>query len=389
VKRTPRDLEDGEHVPGQLTVDDALDVRPTILSLFSGYAGLDMAVRAVLGGHVVAHAEYEPPTPDRPAPTQAAARVLAYRYPHVRPGTRSGLWSQVVAAVDVLRPPLIIVENVRGLLSADAAHPAHGDVEPCPWCMGDADAEPLRALGAVLGDLADLGYDAAWHLLSAADVGAPHGRARVFLVAWPADADSGGRRPDVDGVRAWQPDPAGGAAAHPDGAPRRPRAAVAGAGARAHGQRAPQSRRRGAAAADPDGSGQQALGWVDAGRGDADGRGRADGARDATEPETRDDPWGEYGAAVRRWERLLGRSAPPPTLVGPRGGTALSPRFVEWMQGLPDGWVTAVPGLEDTDALRLLGNGVVPQQAAAALRLLLPHVQTAAPPASCEAGGAA
>lgn len=46
----------------------------------------------------------------------------------------------------------------------------------------------------------------------------------------------------------------------------------------------------------------------------------------------------------------------------------LSPRFVEWMQGLPDGWVTDI--LPCNPALKALGNGVVPQQAALALRLL-------------------
>jgi len=49
----------------------------------------------------------------------------------------------------------------------------------------------------------------------------------------------------------------------------------------------------------------------------------------------------------------------------------LSPEFVEWMMGLPEGWVTAVPGLNRREALRMLGNGVVPQQAAAAVRVLL------------------
>jgi len=39
--------------------------------------------------------------------------------------------------------------------------------------------------------------------------------------------------------------------------------------------------------------------------------------------------------------------------------------------GLPEGWVTAVPGLNRREALRMLGNGVVPQQAAAAVRVLL------------------
>ena len=50
----------------------------------------------------------------------------------------------------------------------------------------------MRALGAVLADLADLGYDAAWYGLRAADVGAAHARFRVFIFAVPADADDAG-----------------------------------------------------------------------------------------------------------------------------------------------------------------------------------------------------
>ena len=48
----------------------------------------------------------------------------------------------------------------------------------------------------------------------------------------------------------------------------------------------------------------------------------------------------------------------------------LSSRFVEWMMGLPDGWVTGV-GLSRSQELKMLGNGVVPQQAAAAYGWLL------------------
>jgi DNA (cytosine-5)-methyltransferase 1 len=44
---------------------------------------------------------------------------------------------------------------------------------------------------------------------------------------------------------------------------------------------------------------------------------------------------------------------------------------VEWMQGLPDGWVCDVPGLSRNAQLKALGNGVVPQQATQALCLLL------------------
>jgi DNA (cytosine-5)-methyltransferase 1 len=81
--------------------------------------------------------------------------------------------------------------------------------------------------------------------------------------------------------------------------------------------------------------------------------------------------WGPYEPAVRRWELILGRPAPDPTQTGKRGGQQLSPLFVEWMQGLPEGWVTAVPGLSRNEQLKLLGNGVVPAQAAAALEWLL------------------
>ena len=80
--------------------------------------------------------------------------------------------------------------------------------------------------------------------------------------------------------------------------------------------------------------------------------------------------WGIYAAAIARWEALT-RPAPPPTQPSRKGTPQLSPRFSEWMLGLPDGWVTDVPGLTRNDMLRILGNGVVPQQAAAALRVLL------------------
>ena len=52
-------------------------------------------------------------------------------------------------------------------------------------------------------------------------------------------------------------------------------------------------------------------------------------------------------------------------------GERLSPAFVEWMMGLPEGWVAGVPGLTRNAQLKALGNGVVPQQAELALRMLL------------------
>jgi hypothetical protein len=91
----------------------------------------------------------------------------------------------------------------------------------------------------------------------------------------------------------------------------------------------------------------------------------------ASTPHT--DRWGVYAAAVARWELLMGRPVPDPTQPGIHGKPVLAPVFVEWLMGLSAGWVTDL-GLPRTVALRVLGNGVVPQQAAAALRILLcPH----------------
>ena len=82
--------------------------------------------------------------------------------------------------------------------------------------------------------------------------------------------------------------------------------------------------------------------------------------------------WGIYGPAIRRWERILGRPAPRPTELG-RNGPRLSPVFVEFMMGLPVGWVTDVPDLPRNAQLKALGNGCVPQQVLLALRLLIPE----------------
>lgn len=62
----------------------------------------------------------------------------------------------------------------------------------------------------------------------------------------------------------------------------------------------------------------------------------------------------------------MGRPAPAP--VDERGRLAVP--FVEWMQGLPEGHVIAVPGLSRKAMLKALGNGVISVQAAAALPLL-------------------
>lgn len=81
--------------------------------------------------------------------------------------------------------------------------------------------------------------------------------------------------------------------------------------------------------------------------------------------------FGQYAHAIARWEKVLGREAPSPTEpTGRNGAHRLSPRFVEWMMGLPTGHVTDVPNLSRNDQLKALGNGVVIQQAYEGLRRL-------------------
>jgi DNA (cytosine-5)-methyltransferase 1 len=184
-------------------------------SLFSGYGGLDLAVMNVLDAELAWHCEWE----------SAPSAVLEAHFPGVpnfhdvstvdwsavepvdiltggfpcqdlslagkraglKEGTRSGLWLEFAKAIEILKPRLVVIENVRGLLSAKA----HSDLEWCEWCMGETgNGEPsLRALGAVLGSLAELGFDAKWTGIRAADAGAPHGRFRVFIIAYPANSE--------------------------------------------------------------------------------------------------------------------------------------------------------------------------------------------------------
>ena len=81
--------------------------------------------------------------------------------------------------------------------------------------------------------------------------------------------------------------------------------------------------------------------------------------------------WGKFEPAIRRWEAIIGRPAPEPTKPdGKDNNHRLSSKFTEWMMGLPDGWITG-HDLKRNDELKLAGNGVVPQQAELALRLLL------------------
>lgn len=81
--------------------------------------------------------------------------------------------------------------------------------------------------------------------------------------------------------------------------------------------------------------------------------------------------WGKYEPAVRRWEKLT-RPAPIPTEPNKNGNPRLAAPFPEWMMGWPEGWVTDPEiGLPRTAQLKIIGNGVCPQQAYSAITELL------------------
>lgn len=82
--------------------------------------------------------------------------------------------------------------------------------------------------------------------------------------------------------------------------------------------------------------------------------------------------WGKYAAAIKRWENLT-RPVPEPTIPH-KDKRRLNPQFVEWMMGLDDGHVTG-HGLSIAQELKMLGNGVVPQQARAAIAQLIERTQ--------------
>jgi DNA (cytosine-5)-methyltransferase 1 len=350
-------------------------------SLFSGTGALDTAALAVLGerARIVWHADIKP----------AAAALLAARdpgvpnlgdihgidahspavdaltfgwpcQPHSSAGKRLGeadpraLWPEVARIIAALRPRHLFGENVARVAS-------NGE------------------LARVVTALAQLGYLGTYRTLRASDVGAPHRRDRLFLYAVDADADAAPRLPET-----------------------RVPLGRGGPAATRLGTAEPRGRDSDAAAAEltllPTPSAQRAGYNVGGAAGRvgkvrytldsidkllptpavADSRntrnataGRSAGQEHHHAEWTLGDVahaqrFGEYGPAIARWERVTGRAAPPPTQIGTRTGRPqLSPRFVEWMMGLPAGWVE-LPELSRSQQLSLLGDGVVPQQATAA-----------------------
>jgi len=193
-----------------------MNARLKIGSLCSGYGGLDLAIEQFFGAETAWFSEFE----------AAPSRILDAHWPGVpnlgdmtkidwsavepvdiiaggtpcqdlsgagkrkgmTEGTRSNLWVQMREAIAVIRPAIVVWENVRGAYSACAESEIDSDLGRCPRCADPASkaehAPNLRALARVLGDLDGLGFDAEWVGLRASDAGAPHERFRVFVVAY-------------------------------------------------------------------------------------------------------------------------------------------------------------------------------------------------------------
>jgi DNA (cytosine-5)-methyltransferase 1 len=73
-------------------------------------------------------------------------------------GEKSGLWKEMSRVIREVRPGFVFVENSSMLT--------------------------VRGLGVVLGDLAEMGYNARWCVLGADDAGAPHERKRIWILAY-------------------------------------------------------------------------------------------------------------------------------------------------------------------------------------------------------------
>lgn len=176
-------------------------------SLFSGIGGLELGLEHATGGRVVFQVERDAWCRD----VLAKHWPDAFRYDDVCTvrglprvdiicggfpcqdvslagkragfaGERSSLWREYRRIIADVGPRLVFVENVPGLLTADDG-----------WAFGE-----------VLGDLAALGFDATWDVFRASDVGAPHRRERLFLLAYRVSGgcdgvENGASRDILDG----------------------------------------------------------------------------------------------------------------------------------------------------------------------------------------------
>ena len=396
----------------------------TIGSLFSGYGGLDLGVQMALGSGELAWVSDIEPGPKailkhHHPDVENLGDVTQVDWTHVepvdviaggspcqdlsvagvragmKPGTRSGLWESMFNAVKTIRPHMVVWENVLGALSANA----FSLMEQREGHLGNgADRPVLRALGRVLGDLAAIGYDTQWASLRASDVGACHRRARVFVVGFP-QGDRWWLDRALNTARPTSPTTVGRV--------ERKMFATPAANLGSRGSRHPDKQKAGNHAIGLDDQCEHLLPTPTTQDADApcasqlrrnsvplntllphllptptssqlDGRKseRFNVGRKSFYDLVEYEKFGEFKDAIRVQEQAFGMSAPDPTVIGNTGRALLNPAFVEWMMGLPPGHVTSSEiGISRQLQLKALGNGVVPQQAATAIRIMAENQQ--------------
>lgn len=383
-----------------------------IMDVCAGYGGLSMGLAAATGASVSYVIENEPnaievlkvrhPEAERLEDLKEVdwSRVRSPRWmcagfpcqPWSDAGHKLGaedprhLWPWVLRGIVALRPDFVLLENVRGHVK--------------------------RGLPEVLADLESAGYGGAWSVVSAASVGAPHLRKRVFVLAsrhLPAGfmevKDSGADLADL--LPTPRVSDATGAGVRGVGGlnPREavtllptPRASDVGTEGRraSEGFRPPLS--------------QVVLPLLptpratDGSNGGPNQRGSSGDLAMPSVVHVDAEAWGKFAPAIERWRLTTGHPVPDATEPGARGGRRLASRFVEWMMGLPPGYVTDVRvpdekemkrrlrtqkhsfpiemvfrAMTNAAVFRLLGNGVVPPQCTRAVQLLLGTVRRSLP----------
>lgn len=254
-------------------------------------------------------------------------------------GARAGrgdprwLWPHVRRAVRHLDPAEVLLENVTGLITAEGG----------------------ALFGEVLTDLKRHGYGVRWLTIGACHVDMAHHRHRVFLLAERQASRVVRRVPMVPCGSARYLLPT---VVARDGSGR-------GAGSADYWQ---QRRAAGRHQGIPLEDTVLLLPSPRASDGKNGGPNQRGSKGDLALPSaTQPQRFGEFVDAVALQARRYGKP-PAPTMTNDRGSVRLSARFAEWLMGVPRGYVTDC--LDRVPALRVLGNGVVPAQAARAYELL-------------------
>jgi DNA (cytosine-5)-methyltransferase 1 len=308
-------------------------------SLCTGYGGLDMAVEAYFNAETIWCAEI-----DKQACKVIDARfnlpnhgdiktidwaslepidILTAGYPcqpFSHAGQRKGtnderhIWPHIKEAIGILRPRIVVLENVRGHLSL--------------------------GFKEVLKDLAEIGYDAKWQIVRASDVGAPHRRERLFIIAYASGWWSG--------IQPIRDEEAFSQSRNNDSA-----------STDSNGHSCKKSRR---ASTGIHGSSSSEFNWSDW---HEYGSGIETHINSGGQFESHDGQMQKLGRRFTSRCDMHLQDVPNPLDQNDK----LNAKFVEYMMGLPAGWVTDLD-LSRAQQLKILGNGVVPQQAYYALACL-------------------